>query len=76
MLLRRDRRIVVIIKGLFTMRFSIRVDLFHQFFCIVPGSCWDLFLDLLLRVGVGLDVSMLSKRRKYPGCQAAFESIK
>ena len=76
MLLRRDRRIVVIIKGLLAMRFSIRVDLFHQFFCIVPGSCWDLFLHLLLRVGVGLDVSMLSKRRKYPGCQAAFESIK
>ena len=55
-LLRRCRRIVVIIKGLFTMRFSIRVDLFHQFFCIVPDSCWDLFLYLLLRIGVGLDV--------------------
>ena len=58
------------------MRFSIRVDLFHQFLRIALGSCRDLFLDLLLRVGVGLDVSMLSKRRKYPGCQAAFESIK
>ena len=61
MLLRRGRRIVVIIKGLFTMRFSIRVDLFHQFFCIVPGSCWDLFLHLLLRVGVGLDVSTVNE---------------
>ena len=43
------------------MRFSIRVDLFHQFFCIVPGSCWDLFLHLLLRVGVGLDVSTVNE---------------
>ena len=43
------------------MRFSIRVDLFHQFFCIVPGSCWDLLLHLLLRVGVGLDVSTVNE---------------
>ena len=57
----RGRRIVVIIKGLLAMRFSIRVDLFHQFFCIVPGSCWDLFLHLLLRVGVGLDVSTVNE---------------
>ena len=61
MLSGRGRRIVVIIKGLLAMRFSIRVDLFHQFFCIVPGSCWDLFLHLLLRVGVGLDVSTVNE---------------
>ncbi|MCF2595558.1 DUF1538 family protein [Pseudoflavonifractor phocaeensis] len=30
-------------------------------FCIVPGSCWDLFLHLLLRVGVGLDVSTVNE---------------
>ena len=60
-LLGRGRRIVVIIKGLLAMRFSIRVDLFHQFSCIVPGSCWDLFLHLLLRVGVGLDVSTVNE---------------
>ena len=57
----RGRRIVVIIKGLLAMRFSICVDLFHQFFCIVPGNCWDLFLHLLLRVGVGLDVSTVNE---------------
>ena len=43
------------------MRFSICVDLFHQFFCIVPGSYWDLLLHLLLRVGVGLDVSTVNE---------------
>ena len=43
------------------MRFSIRIDLSHQFFCIVPSSCWDLFLHLLLRVGVGLDVSTVNE---------------
>ena len=52
----RGRRIVVIIKGLLAMRFSIRVDLFHQFLRIVLGSRRDLLLHLLLRVSVGLDV--------------------
>ena len=38
------------------MRFSVRVDLFHQLLRIVLGSCRDLLLHLLLRVGVGLHV--------------------
>ena len=57
----RDRRIVVIIKGLFTMRFSVHIDLFHQLLRIVLGSCRDLLLHLLLRVGVGLDVSTVDE---------------
>ena len=43
------------------MRFSVRIDLFHQFLRIVLGSCRDLLLHLLLRVRVCLDVSTVNE---------------
>ena len=55
------RMIVVVIKGLPAMRFSVCIDLLHQLFRIVSGSCRDLLLHLLLRVGVGLDVGAINK---------------
>ena len=55
------RMIVVVIKGLPAMRFSVCVDLLHQLFRIVSGGCRNLFLHLLFRVGVGLDVGAVNK---------------
>lgn len=63
----RGRWIIVVVEGLLTVRFSVRVDLFHQLFCIVLGRRRDLLLYLLLRIGVRLDVGAVykdSSRRK------------
>ena len=53
----------LIIERLLSVGFPIRVDLLHQFLCIVPGCRRYRSLDLFLCVGIGFDVGAVNEDR-------------